>query len=99
MKTIIESHHFTADGKLTDFIAKKMDKLDKYSDQIQSADVKLKLENTGQIRDKVVEVIMHIPGTTLFAKATDKTFETSVDQCVDVLKRQIIKYKERSRAH
>ena len=99
MKTTIESHHFTADGKLTAFIEKKVNKLEKYSDQIQSADVKLKLENTGQIRDKVVEVIIHIPGTTLFAKETDKTFETAVDQCVNVLKRQIIKYKERSRAH
>ncbi|HKK89377.1 MAG TPA: ribosome-associated translation inhibitor RaiA [Saprospiraceae bacterium] len=99
MKTTIESHHFTADSKLTDFIEQKMEKLEKYSDQIQSSDVKLKLENTGQIKDKVVEVIMHIPGTTLFAKETDKTFETAVDQCVDALKRQIIKYKERLRAH
>lgn len=99
MKTTVESHHFTADGKLTDFIEQKMEKLEKYSDQIQSADVKLKLENAGQIKDKIVEVIMHIPGTTLFAKETDKTFETALDQCVDALKRQIIKYKERLRAH
>lgn len=99
MQITTESHHFTADNKLVEFIENKLNKLEKYNSRIVSADVKLRLENTGQIQDKVVEVILHVPGTTLFAKETDKTFEAATDNCVDVLKRQIIKHKDRQRAH
>lgn len=90
-----QSIHFTADQKLLDFLEEKLTKLSQFSDRIVSVDVKLKLEKTGQIQDKIVEVILNIPGTTLFAKETNKTFETSIDGCVDALRRQILKYKER----
>ena len=62
MTTRIESIHFTADQKLIDFIQKKLDKLDQYHDRIIDAHVILKLENTGQVKDKVVEVKLDIPG-------------------------------------
>jgi putative sigma-54 modulation protein len=99
MTTRIESIHFTADQKLIDFIQKKLDKLDQYHDRIIDAHVILKLENTGQVKDKVVEVKLDIPGDLIVASESSKTFEAAVDEVSAILKRLLIRHKERVRSH
>lgn len=99
MTTRIESIHFTADQKLIDYIQKKLDKLDQFHDRIIDAHVILKLENTGQVKDKIVEVKLDIPGDLIVATESNKTFEAAVDQVSDVLKRLLIKHKERVRSY
>ncbi|MEO0775973.1 MAG: ribosome-associated translation inhibitor RaiA [Bacteroidota bacterium] len=97
MKVHTQSVHFSADQKLLAFIERKLSKLDQFFDRIVSAKVLLKLENSGQIRDKIAEVRLEIPGTILFVKETNKSFEASIDLAIDSLRRQLIKYKERLR--
>ncbi len=99
MKVHTESVQFKADQKLLNFIEKKMNKLDVFFDRIIDADVKLRLENSGQVRDKIAEVRLHVPGQSLFVKETEKTFESSIDNAVENLKRQLVKYKEKMRMH
>lgn len=98
MKIHTESNHFQADEKLLEFIDHKLSKLDTFFDKIIDARVNLKLENSGQVKDKVVEIRISVPGEILIAKETDKTFESAIDKLVSVLKRQLIKYKERLRS-
>ena len=98
MKVRVESVHFTADAELVEFIEKKLSKLEKIYDQILDVSVFLRLENSGQVRDKIFEARIHVPGDTLFVKEVDKTFESAADAAVDTLKRQIIKHKEMQRA-
>ncbi|MCB0635672.1 MAG: ribosome-associated translation inhibitor RaiA [Lewinella sp.] len=97
MKVHIETVHFSADQKLVDYIEKKLGKLDNFFDRILDARVSLKLENAGQVKDKIVEVRLSVPGDLLVAKDTEQTFEAAVDKTADALKRQLIKYKERMR--
>ena len=97
MKIQVQSVHFSADAKLIAFIEKKLGKLDQFFDRIISANVTLKLENSGQVKDKVAEVRMNIPGSVLYVKETSKTFEASIDSAISSLKRQVVKYKERMR--
>ena len=92
-----ESVQFKADEKLLAYIEKKLSKLDSFFDRIIDANVKLKLENSGQVRDKVAEVKIQVPGSTLFVSETNKTFEASIDLATDNLKRQLKKYKEKLR--
>lgn len=89
--------NFDADVKLLDFIDKKLSKLETFYDNIVSTDVFLKLEKTGQIQDKIAEIKMHVPGSTLIAKETSKTFEESIDLGASSLRRQLIKYKEQKK--
>lgn len=98
MRVETQSIHFDADVKLVDFVNQKVGKLETYYNRILSAEVTLKLENSGQVRDKVSEIVLRVPGDTLVAKETDKSFEASVDAAVEALRRQLIKYKERMRA-
>lgn len=97
MKVYTETNHFQADEKLIDFIERKLSKLDTFFDKIIEARVSLKLENSGQVKDKVAEVRISVPGEILIAKETDKSFESAIDKSSSVLKRQLIKYKERLR--
>lgn len=99
MKVRVETVHFTADAELIEFIEKKLSKLEQFYDQILDVSVFLKLENSGQVRDKVFEVRVQVPGDTLFVKEVDKTFESAADSATDTLKRLIIKHKEVQRAH
>ena len=97
MKITIEADQFKADVSLTEFIEKKVIKLDHYYDKIIDAHVILKLENAGQVKDKVAELILNIPGDTIVSKETNKTFESAIDEGVDNIKRQLIKSKEKMR--
>lgn len=92
--TRIQSIHFDADTKLVQFIEEKMNKFGKILGQDQvEAKVILKLEKTGQIQDKVVELIIHIPGHPLIAKSTRKSFEEALRDALGTLKTQWTKYK------
>ena len=95
MEIQVQSVHFDADAKLLEFIDKKLQKLAIFYDRIISADVIMRLEKTGQVQDKVVEVKLNVPGSVLIAKETCKTFEEAMDTGVEALRRQIIKYKEK----
>jgi putative sigma-54 modulation protein len=95
MKIHMTAVHFDADQKLIDYIEKKAEKLQQFFDRIIDAQVFLKLENSGQVRDKIVELKLMVPGTILVATEVSKTFEAAADAAVDNMKRQLNKHKER----
>lgn len=89
----ISSVHFDADKKLIDFINKKVNKLEKFFDEIINAEVILRLENTQDLDNKVSEIKLIIRGNDLFAKKQSKTFEEAIDNAIDALRQQIEKHK------
>ncbi|HLF62398.1 MAG TPA: ribosome-associated translation inhibitor RaiA [Saprospiraceae bacterium] len=95
MKIQTTAVHFTADQKLLSYVDQKAGKLDHFFDRIIDASVFLKLENSGQVRDKIVELKLNVPGDTLVAKETSKTFEAAIDLVVDNMKRQIQRRKQK----
>ena len=98
MKINMNAVHFNADQKLVEYIEKKTAKLDQFFDRIIDAHVFLKLENSGQVRDKIVELTLQVPGDTLIATEVSKTFEASTDAVVDNMKRQLNRHKEKIQA-
>ena len=93
MKVLITSVHFKADQKLEDFITEKVEKLcAKYSEVI-SAEVTLKLDNTDTPENKIADVRLVLRGDDLYASKQSKSFEESIDACIDALKKQLEKYK------
>ena len=99
MKVNIKSVNFTVDQKLVDFIQKRLDKLENYYDRVVSADVYLKVENTSEKENKIVEVKVHVPGDEFMVKKQCKSFEEGVDTAADSLERVLLKRKEKMRAH
>ena len=98
MNIKIHSIKFNADGSLTDFIQKKMDKLEKFFDRIVDGEVFLRLNNEG-IENKTVEVKLNLPGEQFFAESTGKSFEKAMEDCSNILKRKLKKHKDKLVAH
>ena len=93
MKVLINSVHFKADQKLEDFITEKVEKLcAKYSEVI-GAEVTLKLHNIDTPDNKIPDIRLVGRGNDLLASKQPKSFEESVDACLDALKKQLEKYK------
>jgi putative sigma-54 modulation protein len=99
MKVNVNAVNFTVDRKLLDFIQLRMDKLDKYYDKIVSSDVFLKVENTSDKENKIVEVKVHVPGDDFLVKKQCKTFEEAVELSAESLERLLVKRKEKIRTH
>ncbi|HOZ15469.1 MAG TPA: ribosome-associated translation inhibitor RaiA [Tenuifilaceae bacterium] len=97
MNIKIQSIKFDADKKLTDFIEKKVSKLERYFDNIVDAEVFLRLQNSQELDNKVAEIRLKVPGSELFAQRQSKTFEEAVDDSIDALKIQIQKHKDKLR--
>lgn len=95
MNIQIQSVKFDADQKLLDFVQHKVGKLDRMIDNSTGAEVTLKLDKDDTAGNKVVVLKLSVPGNELVAERRSKTFEESVDLCVDAIKRQIERYKER----
>ena len=99
MEVKIQSIHFDATEKLLAFIEKKVAKLEKSYEDIQKVEVQLKVVKPATALNKEASLTVTVPGTTLFVEKTCDSFEESVDQCVDSMKVQLTKFKEKMRNH
>ena len=96
MNINIQTVHFDADEKLLDLIQKKLEKLATFHDRITRVEVFLKLDNlVHAIKDKVVEIKIHIPKQDCFVKSTSKSFENSFEHAFDSVINQLKKKKEK----
>ena len=99
MNVNIQTVHFDADGKLLDYVSKKVAKLDTFHDRIVKVDVFLKLDNVVHtIKDKIAEIRVHVPKHDFFVKSSSKSFEESFDSAMDSLVNQIKRQKEKQMA-
>ena len=97
MEIKIQSIHFDATEKLQDFIEKKVAKLEKTFEDIKTAEVQLKVVKPATAQNKETSLTVSVPGQTLFVEKTCDTFEEGVDLCVDAMKVQLSKFKEKAR--
>ncbi len=97
MEIKIQAIHFDATEKLQEFIDKKVTKLEKTFEDIQKVDVQCKLVKPATAQNKVVSMTVTVPGQTLFVEKTSDTFEESTDLCVDTMRVQLQKFKEKLR--
>ena len=95
MEVKIQSVKFDAGSHLEEFINRRMSKLSRFAENAVSADVTLKLDKDRQNGNKVAAVTLHIPGGSLVSEQRSRTFEEAVDGCIDALKRQIEKRRDR----
>ena len=97
MEIRIKSIHFDATEKLQEFINKKVEKLQKSYEDIQKVEVQLKVEKPAAALNKTTSLTVTAPGNTLFVEKTCDTFEEGMDLCLDAMKVQLTKFKEKQR--
>lgn len=99
MEIKIQSIHFDATDQLKAFINKKAEKLEKSYEDIQKVEVQLKVEKPATALNKTTSITVAVPGNTLFVEKNCDTFEEGIDQCLDAMKVQLTKVKEKQRKH
>ncbi len=97
MEIKIQSIRFDATEKLQAFIEKKVAKLEKSYEDIQKVEVQLKVVKPATAQNKEVSLTVTVPGNTLFVEKVSDSFEESTDLCVDSMRVQLQKFKEKSR--
>ena len=96
MNVNIQTVHFDADGKLVNYVIKKMSKLNTFHDRIIKVDVFLKLDNVvHNIKDKIAEIRVHVPKHYFFVKCSTKSFEESFDSAFESLVNQVKRKKDK----
>ena len=95
MDIVIQAVNFDAAEKLTDFIEKKISKLEKLSDIIVDAEVVLKVVKPETANNKEASIKLNVKGSELFASKVADSFEEAVVESVDALERQLQKIKEK----
>src|SRR5215210_6032307 len=99
MDVKIQTVHFNGDEKLIDLVRKKVEKLNTFHDRITKVDVFLKLDNiVHAIKDKIVELRVHVPRHDFFVKASSKSFEESFENALVSMINQIKRQKDKQAA-
>ena len=82
MKIRVQSIHFDADQKLLEFIQEKVDKLVTFYDNILGGEVFLKIDKSSDMKNKIVQIKLNIPGNDILVKEHCRTFEEATDLCM-----------------
>lgn len=97
MNVRIQAIHFDASEQLQAFINKKVAKLEKYYDNIKSVEVSLKVVKPETSENKEAGIRVLVPNDEFYAAKVCDSFEQSVDEALDALAKQLVKYKEKQR--
>jgi putative sigma-54 modulation protein len=89
MKLIVKGKHIDVADSIEGYVRKKMEKLEKYFDQIMEATATVSVEKNRQI----FEVTLQAKKAIIRAEEESDDMYISIDKVVEKLERQIIKYK------
>lgn len=95
MELTIQSVNFDASEQLKAFVEKKINKLERFSDDIIQAEVILKVIKPDTAKNKDAAIKLNLRHRDAFANKTADTFEEAIDLCTMAIEKQIIKSKEK----
>ena len=98
MELKIQAIHFDTTEKLNLFIEKKAAKLQKNCEGIIKAEFILKVVKPETANNKQAGVKLLVRNGECFAEKINDSFEGAIDECVEALEKQLMKFKEKSRA-
>lgn len=99
MKWDIQTVGFNAKDDLMDSVKERVEKLSKYYTPIIGAEVYLRLLYDDHQENKKVEIKLNIPGEDIYAEDQSDSFEHSLIEASEKVKKQLIKKKDIERAH
>lgn len=95
MQINLTGRHVDVTEAMKDYVDTKFAKLERHFDHINNVYVILSVEKLVQ----KAEATLHINGGEIFATSDDKDMYTAIDALIDKLDRQVIKHKEKLKAH
>lgn len=95
MNLNISGHHIDMTEALHNYVASKMDRIERHIDHVIDADVVLKVEKLRH----TAEATIQLRGATLHAESTKEDMYAAIDCMIDKLDRQTLRHKEKTKDH
>lgn len=95
MQINLHGHHVELTDPLKTYVNEKFSRLARHFDHISSTQVTLSVEKTRQ----KAEATIRFSGGEVFADSIEGDMYAAIDLLVDKLDRQILKHKEKIKAH
>ena len=95
MQINLSGHHVELTDPLKSYVSDKFNRLVRHFDHITSTQVTLSVEKNRQ----KAEATIRFSGGEVFADSIDQDMYAAIDLLVDKLDRQILKHKEKIKAH
>lgn len=95
MQINLHGHHVELTDPLKSYVDDKFNRLARHFDHITSTQVTLSVEKTRQ----KAEATLRFSGGEVFADSVEQDMYAAIDLLVDKLDRQILKHKEKVKAH
>ena len=99
MKWDIQTVGFNAKDDLLETTKERVQKLEKYYNPIIGSEVYLRLEYDEHKENKKVELKLNIPGEDVYADHQSDSFEHSLIEVIEKVRKQLLKKKDLERAH
>jgi putative sigma-54 modulation protein len=100
MNLTISGHHLEVTPSLRSYVTTKLDRISRHFDQLVDVKVLLTVENQKEKeRRQRAECSIHVKGNDLFAESANEDLYAAVDDLVDKLDRQVVRYKDRLQNH
>lgn len=91
MQIRLSGHHVEITPALDKYVREKLERVERYFDNVTSMQVILSVEKFQQKADAT----LHVAGGQIFADATHEDLYAAIDALSDKLDRQVKKYKEK----
>jgi len=95
MQLSVTGHHVEVTTPLRDYVATKIDKIERHFDYVSDVHCILTVEKLRHKAEATVSVI----GGTIYADATEEDMYAAIDGLTDKLDRQLRKHKEKMVDH
>lgn len=95
MKTNIQAVNFNISERLQEYADKKIAKLGKLNDEIDTVEVFLEVVKPETAQNKEAKLKVIAPNADFFASKTCDSFEEAIDLAIEALERQMKKHKEK----
>jgi putative sigma-54 modulation protein len=100
MNLTISGRHIDVTPALREYVLTKLERVTRHFDQVVDVTVVLSVEKLSEKdRRQKAEVTVHVKGKDIFVEQSSEDLYASIDQLMDKLDRQIVKYKDKVQDH
>ena len=100
MNLTISGHHLEVTPALREYVLTKLDRITRHFDAVVDVNVLLTVEDLKEKeRRQKAEVTLHVKGKDIFVEQAHEDLYAAVDQLMDKLDRQVVRYKDRLQDH
>ncbi|MEI7538825.1 MAG: ribosome-associated translation inhibitor RaiA [Comamonadaceae bacterium] len=100
MNLTISGHHLEVTPALRSYATSKLDRIVRHFDQVVDVKVLLTVEKQKEKEGRQrAECTIHVKGSDIFAESSDADLYAAIDELMDKLDRQVVRYKDRKQDH